>query len=354
MLASKYFFFLTPIPVVFYLSVRGTGTAWRVPVKRWAQLIGLAIPLWAALNWTPFLPPTWEYAKSYISGGQTIHGSLFFMGRIYHNLVEYTVRGTPPWFYLVFAAVKLAPATFVFALAGLAWPSSSGVRPTASCSRGSACGSWSTPSSAPSGAASSLGAAGVPDPRGLCRRPGGGARAPRLARRRRRGRGDDRDGAPLVGARRRPPSPTRRTSGSTSAPSAAATPRSPGTSPTATTSTPASARPSSRSRRTRSPTPRSPPRFDWPSKLYAERAGRFDLHHTLVRRGLHLQARAGLLRGGADGEDLLPQPGRRAPPRAADALVRGAESAERTWSRSTGSCPASRRFRTSSVVVSRR
>jgi len=49
-----------------------------------------------------------------------VHGSLFFMGRIYHNLLEYGLRGTPPWFYAVFAAVKLAPATFLFALAGLA------------------------------------------------------------------------------------------------------------------------------------------------------------------------------------------------------------------------------------------
>ena len=119
MLASKYFFFLTPIPIVFYVWVRGTGTAWRVPVKRWAQLIGVALGLWCCVNWTPFLPATWEYAKSYVSGGQTIHGSLFFMGRIYHNLVEYGLRGTPPWFYFVFAAVKLTPATLVLALTGL-------------------------------------------------------------------------------------------------------------------------------------------------------------------------------------------------------------------------------------------
>jgi 4-amino-4-deoxy-L-arabinose transferase-like glycosyltransferase len=119
MLASKYFFFLTPIPVVFYLWVRGTGTSWRVPLRRWLTLIGSAMLLWVCLDWTPFLPSTWEYAKSYVSGGQTVHGSLFFMGRIYHNLVEYGLRGTPPWFYLVFAAVKLTPVTLLFALAGL-------------------------------------------------------------------------------------------------------------------------------------------------------------------------------------------------------------------------------------------
>jgi hypothetical protein len=119
MLASKYFFFLTPIPLVFYAWVRGTGTAWRVSPRRWAELIGAALLLWCAINWTPFLPPTWEYAKSYVTGGQTVHGSLFFMGRIYHNLVEYGFRGTPPWFYFVFAAVKLTPATLVLAITGL-------------------------------------------------------------------------------------------------------------------------------------------------------------------------------------------------------------------------------------------
>ncbi len=119
MLASKYFFFLTPIPVVAYLWLRGTGTAWHVPFKRWAQLVLAALVIWICLNWTPFLPSTWEYAKSYTTGAQTVHGSLFFMGRVYHNLVEYGLAGTPPWFYAVFAAVKLAPFTLLFALAGL-------------------------------------------------------------------------------------------------------------------------------------------------------------------------------------------------------------------------------------------
>jgi hypothetical protein len=118
MLASKYFFFLTPLPVVFYLWVR-RDTRWRVPPRRWMQLIGIALAIWVAVNWAPFLPGTWEYARSYTTGQQTVHGSLLFMGRIYHNLLEYGVRGTPPWFYAVFAAVKLAPLTFLGALAGL-------------------------------------------------------------------------------------------------------------------------------------------------------------------------------------------------------------------------------------------
>ncbi|HEY4769753.1 MAG TPA: glycosyltransferase family 39 protein [Myxococcales bacterium] len=119
MLASKYFFFLVPVPLVFYLWIR-RETQWRVPLRRWLQLIGFAAALWVCVNWSPFLPSTWEYARSYTTGQQTVHGSLFFMGSIYHNLLEYGLRGTPPWFYAVFAAVKLAPATFLFALAGLA------------------------------------------------------------------------------------------------------------------------------------------------------------------------------------------------------------------------------------------
>ena len=115
MMASKYFFFLTPIPVVFAL-----WAGMKVPLKRWLQLIGIAMVIWAAVDWSPFLPSTWEYAKSYTTGQQTVHGSLFFMGRIYHNLVEYGLSGTPAWFYAVFAAVKLTPLVFLASLLGLA------------------------------------------------------------------------------------------------------------------------------------------------------------------------------------------------------------------------------------------
>lgn len=120
MLASKYFFFLAPIPLLAYAWIRGPDPAWRIPRRRWLRLVGLAFLIWAGFNWTPFLPSTWEYARSYIPGGQTVHGSLFFMGHIYPNLVQYGLAGTPPWFYVVFTVVKLAPATLLFALGGLA------------------------------------------------------------------------------------------------------------------------------------------------------------------------------------------------------------------------------------------
>ncbi|MFL5372966.1 MAG: ArnT family glycosyltransferase [Myxococcales bacterium] len=118
MMASKYFFFLVPIPVVAVLWLRRVST-WRVSSRRWLELIGIAALAWACIDWTPFLPSTWEYAKTYLTGQQTVHGSLFFMGRIYNNLVEYGLHGTPVWYYAVFAAVKLAPLTVVCAAAGL-------------------------------------------------------------------------------------------------------------------------------------------------------------------------------------------------------------------------------------------
>ena len=119
MLASKYFFFLAPIPVVFYFWVR-KDTTWRVPLKRWFQLGAIGAGVLICVSWAPLLPSTWEYARTYTTGQQTVHGSLFFMGRVYHNLVEYGWNGTPLWFYAVFAAVKLAPLTFLFSLGGLA------------------------------------------------------------------------------------------------------------------------------------------------------------------------------------------------------------------------------------------
>src|SRR5262249_58232562 len=117
-LASKYFFFLTPIPIVAYLWLRPISS-WRLTTRSWLKLIGFAAAIWICLDWTPFLPSTWEYAKTYTTGQQTVHGSLFFMGRVYHNLLQYGLHGTPAWFYLVFAAVKLAPVTVLFAAAGL-------------------------------------------------------------------------------------------------------------------------------------------------------------------------------------------------------------------------------------------
>src|SRR5207237_230339 len=84
MFASKYFFFLIPIPVLAYLWLRPVSS-WRVPLRRWLQLVAVAAAIWVCLDWTPFLSSTWAYARTYLTGQQTVHGSLLFMGRVYPN-----------------------------------------------------------------------------------------------------------------------------------------------------------------------------------------------------------------------------------------------------------------------------
>src|SRR5438094_6111634 len=48
MFASKYFFFLIPIPVLAYLWLRPVSS-WRVPPRRWLQLIAVAAAIWVCL-----------------------------------------------------------------------------------------------------------------------------------------------------------------------------------------------------------------------------------------------------------------------------------------------------------------
>ena len=118
MLASKYFLFFAPIPVLAYLWLLPTGTAWRIPPKRWGVLLAVAFLTFAALDWTPFMPSSWRYGLDYMAEKKTISGSLFFMGRLYHNLPSYWLKGTPPWFYFVFYGVKFGPLTVALAIVG--------------------------------------------------------------------------------------------------------------------------------------------------------------------------------------------------------------------------------------------
>jgi 4-amino-4-deoxy-L-arabinose transferase-like glycosyltransferase len=120
--ASKYFIFYFPIPVLAYLWLM-PSSRWRVPLVRWAALVGWALAVFLALNWTPLFPSTWSYIASYVhgdavGGDRNVSESIVFMGRLYGNL---GLRGdhTPGWFYVVFAAVKFAPATAVLGFAGI-------------------------------------------------------------------------------------------------------------------------------------------------------------------------------------------------------------------------------------------
>lgn len=120
MFASKYYFFFAPIPLLAWWWLRAAGSEWRVPLRRWARLALLAFVLWAALNWTPFLPAAWPYLRDHIAGKHVETPSLLFMGRLYENLPLRLAAGVPPSFFFVLAAVKLSPALLAAALAGIA------------------------------------------------------------------------------------------------------------------------------------------------------------------------------------------------------------------------------------------
>ncbi len=119
MLASKYYFFFAPIPVLAWWSLRDAA-GWRIPPRRWAWLVGCAFAVWAVLNWTPFMPQAWPYLRDHLRGNHVETASMFFMGRIYENVPFRLSTGMPASFFFVLAAVKLTPPLLVAALSGIA------------------------------------------------------------------------------------------------------------------------------------------------------------------------------------------------------------------------------------------
>ncbi len=124
MLASKYYlsYFLIPVLAWAWVAGQGGGT-WQLGRKRWLALVGISFAVFAAINWTPFMPSTWRYFLQH-SGGEVVADrfsseSLWFMGRLWGNLAFHFRDTVPVWFYPVFFAVKLAPPTLILALAGL-------------------------------------------------------------------------------------------------------------------------------------------------------------------------------------------------------------------------------------------
>ena len=121
--ASKYFVFYFLIPLFCYAWLQPVS-AWRVPLRRWLQLVALALAVFLALNWAPLLPGTLDYMARYIrgdvvGGDRGVSESILFMGKLYGNLA---LRGdaTPWWFFPAFAAAKFTPVTALLGFAGLA------------------------------------------------------------------------------------------------------------------------------------------------------------------------------------------------------------------------------------------
>jgi 4-amino-4-deoxy-L-arabinose transferase-like glycosyltransferase len=117
--ASKYFFFLALVPVFSYAWLRKAGTAWRISRARWCTLVVVALGTFAAVNWKFFLPSTWDFLYQYTQAKVVVHGGLYFAGHLYKNAQAVGWDGLPPYFYLTFAWVKLAPPTVFAAALGL-------------------------------------------------------------------------------------------------------------------------------------------------------------------------------------------------------------------------------------------
>lgn len=117
--ASKYFFFLALIPVLGYASLRKAGTAWHISRRRWGVLVLVALGSFAAVNWMFFAPSSWAFLYKYSKVEVVVHGGLYFAGQLYKNAQLIGWDGLPPWFYLTFAWVKLAPPTVLAVALGL-------------------------------------------------------------------------------------------------------------------------------------------------------------------------------------------------------------------------------------------
>ncbi len=123
MFASKYFLFFALIPLLAYVALRAGGTPWRIPVRRWALLLGVAVVAFIPLNFVVLRPSTWAYVAGYLRGDavedRMTSETVLFMGRLYANFAFQFRQGPPLSYWPLFAAVKLAPPTVVLAVVGL-------------------------------------------------------------------------------------------------------------------------------------------------------------------------------------------------------------------------------------------
>jgi hypothetical protein len=123
MFAAKYYFFFFPIPVLAWLWTRREA-GWQLPARRWALLVAVAALTFVALDFPVLSPRAWEYLWRWTHGARIgdrgSSESILFMGQLYANKGLQYAGATPPWFYLVFAAVKLAIPTVILAAVGLA------------------------------------------------------------------------------------------------------------------------------------------------------------------------------------------------------------------------------------------
>ncbi len=121
MFAAKYYFFFFPMPVLAWAWTRREAR-WRIAPSRCALLLGVTLATFAVLDFPIFAPSTWDYLWRWTHGDRIgdrgTSESLLFMGKLYANLGLQYHNATPPWFFLVFAAVKFTVPTVILAVAG--------------------------------------------------------------------------------------------------------------------------------------------------------------------------------------------------------------------------------------------
>lgn len=120
--ASKYFLFYCLTPVLAYLWLRPVST-WRVPLRRWLVLVGVAFAVFVLLNWAPFVPGTFDYLirdiRGELGGDRGVSESILFMGHLRGNM-GFQGDAAPIWFFGAIAVLKFLPATAVLTVAGFA------------------------------------------------------------------------------------------------------------------------------------------------------------------------------------------------------------------------------------------
>jgi 4-amino-4-deoxy-L-arabinose transferase-like glycosyltransferase len=125
LLASKYYLLIPPaLPIAWAWLRRGReGDPWRIPARRWALLVGVALAVFASINWTPFMPSTWDYLRALFTQqpftDRSRSETYWFMGRLWGNLAFHYRGNLPVWFWGVFLGVKLALPTLALAAVGL-------------------------------------------------------------------------------------------------------------------------------------------------------------------------------------------------------------------------------------------
>ncbi len=120
MMASKYLPGYFAASIAYYHIFQGVkATKWRLGKQRFLLFFGIMGLTFLLCNLTILLPGTWRAALTFASYKHVGHNGYEFMGTIHrHKLMDW-FKGVPWYFYFVFMAVKLPPATIAAFLVGL-------------------------------------------------------------------------------------------------------------------------------------------------------------------------------------------------------------------------------------------